>query len=61
MRVVKAFTLEDEMRRRLDGSVADMQHEADKWARVSNRSGPIMETLGGLAIGDLDRLLRAIW
>ena len=56
MRVVKAFTLEDEMRRRIDGSVTDVQHEADKWARVSNRSGPIMETLGGLAIGALDRL-----
>jgi subfamily B ATP-binding cassette protein MsbA len=51
MRVVKAFTLEDEMRRRVDRSVADVQHEADKWARVANRSGPIMEALGGLAIG----------
>ena len=39
------------MRRRLDASVADMQHEADKWARVSNRAGPVMETLGGLAVG----------
>ncbi len=51
MRVVKSFTLEDEVRRRVDKSVADVQHEADKWARVSNRSGPLMETLGGLAIG----------
>jgi ATP-binding cassette subfamily B protein len=51
LRIVKAFTLEDEMRRRLDASVADMQHEADKWARVSNRAGPVMETLGGLAVG----------
>ena len=61
MRIVKAFTLEDEMRRRLDRSVADMQHEADKWARVSNRAGPMMETLGGLAIGICDRLSAAIW
>ena len=53
LRIVKAFTLEDEMRRRFDGSVADVQHEADKWARVSNRAGPLMETLGGLAIGHL--------
>jgi ATP-binding cassette subfamily B protein len=51
LRVVKAFTLEDEMRRRLDGSVADVQYEADKWARVSNRAAPLMETLGGLAVG----------
>jgi ATP-binding cassette, subfamily B, bacterial MsbA len=50
LRVVKAFTLEEEMRRRLDASVADVQHEADKWARVANRASPLMETLGGLAI-----------
>jgi subfamily B ATP-binding cassette protein MsbA len=50
LRIVKAFTLEDEMRRRLDGSVSDVQHEADKWARVANRASPLMETLGGLAI-----------
>src|SRR3989440_6346610 len=49
-RVVKAFTLEDEMRRRLDASVTDVQNEADKWARVANRASPLMETLGGLAI-----------
>jgi subfamily B ATP-binding cassette protein MsbA len=53
MRVVKSFTLEEEMRRRVRQSVADVQHEADKWARVSNRSGPIMESLGGLAVGAL--------
>jgi ATP-binding cassette subfamily B protein len=51
LRVVKAFTLEDEMRRRLDGSVTEVQYEADKWARVSNRAAPLMETLGGLAVG----------
>jgi ATP-binding cassette subfamily B protein len=50
LRVVKAFTLEDEMRKRLDASVTDVQNEADKWARVANRASPLMETLGGLAI-----------
>src|SRR3954454_24987359 len=50
LRVVKAFTLEDEMRRRFDTSVSAVQHEADKWARVANRASPLMETLGGLAI-----------
>src|SRR3954454_18477607 len=50
LRVVKAFTLEDEMRRRFDMSVSAVQHEADKWARVANRASPIMETLGGLAL-----------
>jgi ATP-binding cassette, subfamily B, bacterial MsbA len=50
MRVVKAFALEDEMRRQLDGSVAAVQHESDKMARVANRASPIMEMLGGIAI-----------
>jgi ATP-binding cassette, subfamily B, bacterial MsbA len=50
LRVVKAFTLEDEMRRRFDTSVSAVQHEADKWARVANRASPLMETLGGLTI-----------
>src|SRR5437763_7127879 len=50
LRVVKAFTLENEMRRRFDTSISAVQHEADKWARVANRASPLMETLGGLAI-----------
>ncbi len=51
MRTVKAFSLEDEMRRRLDSSVAAVEYESNKMARVSNRASPLMETLGGLAIG----------
>ena len=31
LRMVKAFALEDEMRRRLDKSVADVQHESTRW------------------------------
>ena len=50
MRMVKAFSLEDEMRRRLDGSVAGVEIQANKMARVANRSNPIMETLAGFAI-----------
>jgi ATP-binding cassette subfamily B protein len=50
MRVVKAFALEDEMRRRLARSVAAVQHESDKMARVANRASPLMEMLGGVAI-----------
>src|SRR6266702_5398703 len=47
LHMVKAFALEDEMRRRLDKSVADVQHESNKMARVSNRASPLMEMLGG--------------
>ncbi len=50
MRTVKAFSLEDEMRRRLAVSVAAVEHESNKMARVGNRASPIMETLGGFVI-----------
>src|ERR1700751_1978433 len=50
LRMVKAFALEDEMRRRLDQSVADVQHESNKMARVSNRASPLMEMLGGFTV-----------
>src|SRR5580692_130099 len=50
MRMVKAFSLEDEMRRRLNESVTAVQHESNKMARVSNRASPIMEMLGGFTI-----------
>lgn len=50
IRIVKTFTLEDEMRERMRKNIADVEHEANKLARVSNRSSPLMETLGGIAI-----------
>jgi ATP-binding cassette subfamily B protein len=50
IRIVKAFTLEDAMRERFDRNVAAVEHEANKMARVSSRSSPLMETLGGIAI-----------
>ena len=48
--VVKAFTLEDQLRARFDANVAEVEHEANKMARVANRSSPMMETLGGIAV-----------
>jgi subfamily B ATP-binding cassette protein MsbA len=50
MRMVKAFALEDEMRKRLSKSVADVQHESNKMARVANRASPLMEMLGGFTV-----------
>ena len=50
IRIVKAFTLEDIMRERFDRNVAAVEHEANKMARVSNRSSPLMEMLGGFAV-----------
>jgi subfamily B ATP-binding cassette protein MsbA len=48
--VVKAFTLEDRMHQRFDSNVKSVEHEANKFARVANRTSPIMETLGGIAM-----------
>jgi ATP-binding cassette, subfamily B, bacterial MsbA len=50
MRMVKAFGLEDEMRKRLNESVTAVQHESNKMARVANRASPIMEMLGGFTV-----------
>jgi subfamily B ATP-binding cassette protein MsbA len=50
IRIVKAFTLEDRLRKRYYDNVAAVEHEANKMARVSNRSSPMMEALAGVAI-----------
>jgi subfamily B ATP-binding cassette protein MsbA len=49
MRIVKSFTLENAMRARFHGHVADVERESNKMARVSQRIHPLMEALGGLA------------
>ncbi len=50
IRTVKAFTLEQAMRERIDEHITAVERNANKMARVSNRSSPLMETLGGLAV-----------
>jgi len=50
IRTVKAFTLEQAMRERIDQHISAVENNANKMARVSNRSSPLMETLGGLAV-----------
>ena len=50
IRIVKAFTLEEQMRGKFDASVAAVEYEAVRMARVANRTSPLMETLGGIAI-----------
>jgi ATP-binding cassette subfamily B protein len=50
IRTVKAFTLEQAMRERIDQHILAVENNANKMARVSNRSSPLMETLGGLAV-----------
>jgi ATP-binding cassette subfamily B protein len=50
IRTVKAFTLEATMQRRIDENIAIFEQNANKMARVSNRSNPLMEMLGGFAV-----------
>ena len=41
IRIVKAFTLEDVLRARFDANVAAVEREANKMARVANRTSPV--------------------
>jgi ATP-binding cassette subfamily B protein len=50
MRIVKAFTLEDAMRSRLDANVSEVERLANRSARIANRASPLMEALGGVAV-----------
>src|SRR5213080_4115291 len=50
IRTVKAFTLEEAMQKRIDENIAIVERNANKMARVANRSNPLMEMLGGFAV-----------
>ena len=50
-RIIKAFNLEAVMRARVYASVERVEAASNKLARVSNRATPLMEALGGIAIG----------
>ena len=50
IRIVKAFTLENFMRDRQASAIEGFRKAANKLARVSSRTSPIMESLGGFAI-----------
>jgi subfamily B ATP-binding cassette protein MsbA len=50
IRTVKAFTLEGAMQARIDENIATVERNANKMARIANRSNPLMEMLGGFAV-----------
>src|SRR5712691_10958766 len=50
IRIVKAFTLESTMQARFDDNVFAVLRESNTLARVGQRAGPLMETLGGVAV-----------
>ena len=50
LRIVKAYTLERQLQGRFDAHVSAFEHESNKLAKVANRSSPMMEMLGGIAV-----------
>ncbi|MBN9009213.1 MAG: ABC transporter ATP-binding protein, partial [Rhizobiales bacterium] len=50
IKVVKAFTMEERLRKRMFDSIAQVEAASNKLASVANRNSPVMETLGGLSI-----------
>lgn len=51
IRAVKSYNLEDRMRTRMKENIADLEAGLNTRARVASRTGPLMETLGGMAVG----------
>ena len=49
-KLIKAYTLEPHMRGRFQEAISGVEQRANKLATVSNRTSPIMEFMGGLAI-----------
>ncbi|MHA7773192.1 ABC transporter ATP-binding protein [Roseibium sp. M-1] len=50
IRIVKAYGMEDTMRKRMETSVLEVQKQSDKIASLTARTSPLMDTLGGIAI-----------
>jgi len=49
-KIIKAFNLEPFVRAQVYDSIAAVEHASNKLARVANRSTPLMEALGGVAV-----------
>ena len=49
-KLIKSYNLEPHMQRRLDDAIAAVEKLSNKMATVSNRTSPIMETMGGVVI-----------
>jgi subfamily B ATP-binding cassette protein MsbA len=50
IRMVKSYNLEDALRARMAADVGTVEQAMNRMARVSSRSSPLMETLGGFAV-----------
>ena len=51
--MIKTYSLETEMNKRMHNVVEDLRFRNDRIAKLAARTSPIMESLGGMAIGAL--------
>jgi ATP-binding cassette subfamily B protein len=51
IRTIKSFTLEDSQRAKIYGRIDKMEKASNRMMRAQSQSGPLMEALGGVAIG----------
>ncbi|MBL8572903.1 MAG: ABC transporter ATP-binding protein [Hyphomicrobiaceae bacterium] len=50
-KVVKAFGMEERLTLRVDATIAQAERNSNKYTSLQARTAPVMETLGGIAIG----------
>ena len=50
IQIVKAFTMEEQLGRKVKNLAAAAEERANKMARITARTSPLMETLGGIAV-----------
>ncbi len=48
--ILKAFTMEDQMKEKVDGLITTAEKQANRIALINARTRPLTETLGGIAI-----------
>ncbi|WP_183188494.1 ABC transporter ATP-binding protein [Ancylobacter tetraedralis] len=51
IRTVKSFTMEDNMRTKIYGRIDGLEKASNRMIRAQSQSGPLMEALGGVAVG----------
>jgi len=51
IRTVKSFAMEEDMRVKIYGRIDKLEKASNRMIRASSQSGPLMEALGGVAVG----------
>lgn len=51
IRTIKSFTMEDSLTQRIYGRIDSLEKASNRMIRAQSQSGPLMEALGGVAVG----------